>query len=68
MGTKRAADSSAKVQATAESVQYSKEQLLCAEKYNNQRDLVNALLNEKESYTIETVDKKIEEFMKGKVK
>lgn len=47
---------------------FSKEQLLASEKYANRRDLVSALLDDNETYTIATVDKKIEEFMKGKVK
>lgn len=47
---------------------FSKEQLIASDKYANRRDLVSALLDDNETYTIATVDKKIEEFMKGKVK
>lgn len=47
---------------------FSKEQILESAKYSNRRDLINALLVDGESYTFETVDKKIEDFMKGKVK
>lgn len=47
---------------------FSKEQILVSDRYANKRDLVDALLNEKESYTIETVDNLIEKYMKGKVK
>lgn len=67
MATKKATET-AEVQETIEPVQFTKEQLLCSEKYSNKRDLVDALLDEKKSYTIETVDKMIDEFMKGKVK
>ena len=47
---------------------FSKEQLIASDKYANRRDLVSALFDDNETYTIATVDKKIEEFMKGKVK
>ena len=47
---------------------FSKEKLIASDKYANRRDLVSALLDDNETYTIATVDKKIEEFMKGKVK
>lgn len=58
----------AEVQETVEPVQFTKEQLLYSEKYSNQRDLVDALLDGNKSYTTETVDKMIEDYMKGKVK
>lgn len=66
MAIKKAADTS-EVQKVDEPVQFSKGQLLCAERYNDRRDLVEALLDEEKSYTIETVDKMIDGFMKGKV-
>lgn len=47
---------------------YTKEQILSADKYRNRRDLVNALLVDGKSYTMAAVDKKIADFMKGKVK
>lgn len=49
-------------------VSYTKKQILSAEKYRNRRDLVDALLVEGESYTMAAVDKKITDFMKGKVR
>ena len=47
---------------------FSKEQILASARYANRRDLVDALLDEKESYTLETVDNMIENYMKGQVK
>lgn len=47
---------------------FSKEQLVRCGKYRNRRDLVDALLNDNEKYTMKQVDTMIEEFMKGKVK
>lgn len=51
----------------AQSVQHTKEQILASARYHNQRDLVEALLDSGKKYTVETVDKLINEFMKGKV-
>lgn len=67
MAAKKTADT-AEVQKADEPVQFSKRQLLCAEKYSDRRDLVDALLDGNKSYTIEAVDKMIEVFEKGKVK
>ena len=47
---------------------FSKEQLLSSKKYANRRDLVDALLEDGKEYATDDVDKKIESFMKGKVK
>lgn len=47
---------------------FTKEQILSSAKFRNRRDLVDALLDEKLSYTIETVDKLVNSFMKGQVK
>lgn len=46
---------------------FSKVQLLTSDKYKNNADLINALLEDKE-YTFTEVDKKIDEFKKGMVK
>lgn len=46
---------------------FSKEQILASNRYADRRDLVDALLNN-DSYTIDTVDKLIDEYMKGQVK
>jgi len=46
---------------------FSKSQLVRCGKYHDRRDLVDALLDDSEKYTMEQVDNMIEEFMKGKV-
>lgn len=48
--------------------EFTKEQILASEKYQNRKDIAEALLDEKKLYTTETVDKMIETFMKGEVK
>ena len=48
--------------------QFSKEQIFASARYGNCRDLVDALLNDKEKYTFEMVDKLIEKYKKGQVK
>nr|DAZ41857.1 MAG TPA: hypothetical protein [Caudoviricetes sp.] len=47
---------------------FSKEQVLAAAKYRENRDLVDALLDDGEKYTLEQVDKMIEDYKKGMVK
>lgn len=47
---------------------FSKEQLISSEKYVKRRDIVDALLDDNRTYTIDEVDKKIDAFMRGKVK
>ncbi|MCM1326961.1 MAG: hypothetical protein NC094_08920 [Bacteroidales bacterium] len=47
---------------------FSKLQLVRCDKYHDRRDLVDALLDDGKKYTMEQVDKIIEEFMKGKVR
>ena len=51
-----------KIQNTA----YTKEQILISKKYENRRDVLGALLEDKK-YTFEEVDSLINKFMKGKV-
>lgn len=46
---------------------FSKIQILASVRFANRRDLVNALLDEEKSYNLETVDKLIENYMKGQV-
>lgn len=53
--------------AEPENKMYEKDQLLTSEKYAAERDIVDALLNAGEKYKLEDVDKKIENFKKGKV-
>lgn len=47
---------------------FSKEQLLAAERFQERRDIVNALLSPDKQYTVEAVEQMIEKYMKGQVK
>ena len=47
---------------------FTKEQLLASDRYEGQRDLINALIPDGVSITLSELDTKIEEFRKGKVK
>lgn len=57
----------AKKESKVDSIAFAKSQLLKSTKYQNRRDLVNALLDDNKKYTIEEVDTLIDEFMKGQV-
>lgn len=46
---------------------FEKERILASERYSNQRDLVEALLEDGKTYTLKTVDNLIEKYRKGKV-
>lgn len=47
---------------------FGKEQIIASERYFRQRDLVEALLDNRKKYTLETVDDMIERYKKGQVK
>lgn len=47
---------------------FSKEQLAVSERFWERRDILEALLVDGELYTVKAVEKKIESYMKGKVK
>lgn len=47
---------------------FSKEQLLAAERFQERKDIVNALLSPDKQYTVEAVEQMIEIYMKGQVK
>lgn len=47
---------------------FSKEQILASDRFANKRDVVDALLDKKKSYTVENVESLIEKYMKGQVK
>ena len=47
---------------------FSKDQLLKSERYQQRRDLLSALLDEKNSYSHSDVEQIINDFMKGTVK
>ena len=46
---------------------WSKAQIMSSSRFAHQRDVVDAVLNDYEEYTIEDVDTQIEEYMKGGV-
>lgn len=52
----------------AEGASYTKEQLLRSKKYAARRDLLGALLEDGKAYTLQQVDKEINNFLKRKVK
>lgn len=76
MATKKKADDAVVVEQTAEQkiepkvelVQFTKKQILASEKYCNNRDMVDALLDESKKYTMEQVDKLVDSYKKGTVK
>lgn len=47
---------------------FPKEQLLASERFWERRDILEALLENGELYTVKAVEEKIESYMKGKVK
>ena len=47
---------------------FTKEQLLASGRYEEQKDLINALIPEGRSISLSELDKKISKFRKGKVK
>lgn len=46
---------------------YTKKQVLASKKFAYSRDLINALLSDNKTYTLEEVDKEIATFMTRKV-
>ena len=58
----------AKLKKENETPVFTKESLLNSKKYMFQKDLLNILLDENKEYTLEEVDKKINEFKTGKIK
>jgi hypothetical protein len=47
---------------------FTKEQLLQSKKFMHQKDLINALLEDNKSYSLDDVDKILDNFLKGDVK
>ncbi|MBP3542680.1 MAG: hypothetical protein J6J86_00470 [Lachnospiraceae bacterium] len=47
---------------------FTKEQILSSKKYRDSRDLLQAVLEDSSTYSLEEVEKKIEDYRKGKVK
>lgn len=56
------------MESVGEVQKYGKVQILASAKYANRRDLINALLDDNNQYTIDEVEKIVNGFMKGKVK
>ncbi len=57
-----------KTAAKKEKPVYTKEQILASERFRKRRDLAEAVLENDKKYTLEEVDKRIERYLKGKVK
>lgn len=68
MAARKNAASAENVKAEPIEQKFSKEQILASAKYANKRDLVDALLTSSEKYTMEEIDKKISNYLEGKVK
>lgn len=47
---------------------FTKEQLLRSERFQDRKDLLNALLSPEQQYTMKQAEQKTEDYMKGKVK
>ncbi len=47
---------------------FSKVQLAVSERFQDRRDILEALLDDGELYTVKAVEEKVESYMKGKVK
>ncbi len=47
---------------------FSKQSILISDKYRARRDLLNILLEDSKTYSIDDVDKIIDKFLKGSVK
>lgn len=58
----------AKAKLETKEIKFSKEQILKSKKYENERDVINALLKEDKKYSFSNIDKLINDFMKGKVR
>lgn len=50
-----------------ESAEYTKEQALSSKRYREHRDLLNAVLADSGTYSLEEIENKIEAYQKGKV-
>ena len=62
-----AAEKTEKVSTKKETKKYSKESITGSEKYKNRKDILQVLLEDGKLYDLDTVDKILDKFMKGKV-
>ena len=53
---------------TTEKGLFNKEQLLTSARFQNRRDIINALLQSDKQYTIAAVERMITDYMEGRVK
>lgn len=53
---------------TKQEPRFSRNQLLASDRFQNQRDILNALLLPENTYTIAEAEEQIEAYRKGKVK
>lgn len=56
-----------KVSTKKETRKYTKDSILASEKYRSRKDILQVLLEDGKSYDLDTVDKMVDKFMKGKV-
>ena len=49
-------------------IKFFKEQLTASERFRERRDILEALLEAGEQYTVKAVEEKVESYMKGKVR
>lgn len=66
-GKKKTPEAEQTVTGNAEN-KFSKEQLTASSRFRERRDILEALLETGELYTVKAVEEKIESYMKGKVK
>lgn len=57
-----------KIEEAVQTMSFTKQQILESKKYKNRRDLLHALLNDGESYTLKQVDAALSAFLKREVK
>ena len=62
------ADIDKKAETKAAVITYSKKQIVKSKKYENNVDLVNALLEDDKKYSLADIDRMINSFLKGAVK
>lgn len=53
---------------TKSNAKFPKTKLVESKKYANRKDILNVLLEDDKEYTFAEVDKRVNEYMKGKVK
>jgi hypothetical protein len=67
MAEKKAEKPTVSEQAKVEKL-FSKEQLLMSKRFQERKDILNALLSPDKQYKVQTVEQEISKYMKGQVK